>query len=95
MAIFQGVIFLILAGSAPDPYNPVLIRTLVCPGRRGWSHAARCFQPSQLSRSLRQGARSQHYPGGRLVPPWLLLQIVAVMGLGLAAIAIAEFRKTE
>jgi len=24
----------ILAGSAPGPYNPVLIRTLVCPRRR-------------------------------------------------------------
>jgi hypothetical protein len=34
-------------------------------------------------------------PDGRLGPPWLSLQIVAVMGLGLAAIAIAEFRKTE
>jgi ABC-2 type transport system permease protein len=33
--------------------------------------------------------------GGWLVPLWLSLAIVAVMGLGLMTIAIAEFRKTE
>ena len=32
---------------------------------------------------------------GWLVPQWLSLGIVAIMGLGMLAIAIAEFRKTE
>jgi ABC-2 type transport system permease protein len=33
--------------------------------------------------------------GGWLVPLWLSLAMVAVMGLGLMGIAIAEFSKTE
>jgi hypothetical protein len=33
--------------------------------------------------------------GSWLVPLWLSIGIVAIMGLGMMAVAIAEFRKTE
>jgi ABC-2 type transport system permease protein len=157
IATFQGVIFLILAGFAHVPYNPVLIVTLVGELLQlsftltafGVMMAARIRQfqafmaltqmlvlplfflsgalyplsglPAWLSvltrvdpltyvvGPMRQAVFSHlSFPagfgrllapgitwGGWLVPLWLSLAMVAVMGLGLMGIAIAEFSKTE
>src|SRR5258707_1830973 len=157
IATFQGIIFLILAGFADVPYNPVLIITLV--GELlllsftltafGVMMAARIKQfqafmaltqmlvmplfflsgalyplsglPAWLSVLTRidpltyivgpmrhavfnhltiAAASEQHLsPGitwaGWVVPLGLSLGIVTIMGLGMTAVAIAEFRKTQ
>jgi ABC-2 type transport system permease protein len=157
IATFQGVVFLILAGFADVPYNPVLIVTLIgellllsfaltafgvmmaarikqiqafmaltqmlvmplfflsgalypLAGLPGWLSVLTRIDPltyivgpmrhavfSHLS--LPAAAGPQLEPGitwgGWLVPLWLSIGIVAVMGLGMMAVAIAEFRKTE
>jgi ABC-2 type transport system permease protein len=157
IATFQGVIFLILAGFAHVPYNPLLILTLI--GELlllsftltafGVMMAARIKQfqafmaltqmlvmplfflsgalyplsglPAWLSVLTRIDPLTyvvgpmRHAVFSRLsipplfdkvvapsitwagwaVPIWLSLTMVAVMGLGLMAIAIAEFSKTE
>src|SRR5258707_8157465 len=157
IATFQGIIFLILAGFADVPYNPVLIITLI--GELlllsftltafGVMMAARITQfqafmaltqmlvmplfflsgalyplsglPSWLTiltridpltyvvgpmrhsvfSHLSVPASAQHLLapgltwGGGPVPAWLSLGIVAVMGLAMMEIAIAQFRKTE
>jgi daunorubicin resistance ABC transporter membrane protein len=157
IATFQGVIFLILAGFAHVPYNPVLLITLI--GELlllaftltafGVMMAARIKQfqafmavtqmlvlplfflsgalyplnglPTWLSVLTRvdpltyvvgpmRHAVFSHLNvsgsyahllapaitwGGWQVPLWLSLGIVAVMGLGMMGVAIAEFQKTE
>jgi ABC-2 type transport system permease protein len=157
IATFQGLIFLILAGFADVPYNPVLILTLI--GELlllaftltafGVMMAARIKQfqafmaltqmlvlplfflsgalyplsglPAWLSVLTRidpltyvvgpmrhavfshldmPAAYAQHLApgitwGSWLVPVWFSLGIVAVMGLGMMLVAIAEFSKTE
>jgi ABC-2 type transport system permease protein len=157
IATFQGLVFLVLAGFAHVPYDPVLILTLI--GELlllsftltafGVMMAARIKQfqafmaltqmlvmplfflsgalyplsglPAWLSvltridpltyivgpmrhavfSHLSIAATFQRHlsPGitwaGWLVPLWLSLAMVAVMGLAMMAVAIAEFRKTE
>ena len=157
IATFQGVIFLVLAGLAHVPYNPLLILTLI--GELlllsftltafGVMMAARIKQfqafmaltqmlvmplfflsgalyplnglPTWLTvltridpltyvvgpmrqavfthLSLPAAVDAKLAPaiswGGWQVPLWLSLGIVAVMGLGMMSVAIAEFRKTE
>jgi ABC-2 type transport system permease protein len=157
IATLQGVIFLILAGFAHVPYNPVLLITLI--GELlllaftltafGVMMAARIKQfqafmaltqmlvlplfflsgalyplnglPTWLSVLTRvdpltyvvgpmrhavfshlgvPGISGQFLApavtwGGWQVPLWLSLGIVAVMGVGMMGVAIAEFRKTE
>jgi ABC-2 type transport system permease protein len=157
ISTFQGVIFLILAGLADVPYNPVLILTLVgemlllsftltafgvmmaarikqfqafmaltqmlvlplfflsgalypLTGLPGWLSVLTRIDPlTYVVGPMRDAVfshlnmptlfQSQLAPGitwgGWLVPLWLSLGIVAVMGLGMMLVAIAEFRKTE
>src|SRR5215470_354024 len=139
IATFQGVIFLVLAGAADVPYNPLLLLTLV--GELlllsftltafGVMMAARIKQ-FQAFMALTQmlvmplfflsgalyplsGLPAWHAvfthltigpafeqrlsPGitwaGWVVPLGLSLGMVAIMGLAMTAVAIAEFRKTE
>jgi ABC-2 type transport system permease protein len=157
IATFQGIVFLILAGFADVPYNPVLIVTLigellllsftltafgvmlaarikqfqafmavtqmlVMPlfflsgalypliGLPAWLSVLTRIDPltyivgpmrhavfSHLSIPAAFGQRLA--PGltwgSWLVPLWLSIGIVALMGLGMMAVAIAEFSKTE
>ena len=157
IATFQGVIFLILAGFAHVPYNPVLILTLIgellllsftltafgvmmaarikqfqafmaltqmlvmplfflsgalypLSGLPAWLSVLTRIDPLTYVVGPMRHAVFSHlsFPAsfdnvlapsitwdGWQVPLWLSLAIVAVMGLGLMAIAIAEFRKTE
>ncbi len=157
IATFQGIVFLILAGFADVPYNPVLIATLIgellllaftltafgvmmaarikqfqafmaltqmlvmplfflsgalypLTGLPAWlsiltridpltyivgpmrhavfSHLA---MPAVFEQRLAPGITWAGWP----VPVWLSIGIVAIMGLGMMAVAIAEFRKTE
>jgi len=46
-------------------------------------------------RARHTAARARHHMGSWVVPVGVSLGIVAVMGLVMMAIAIAEFRKTE
>jgi ABC-2 type transport system permease protein len=157
IATFQGVVFLVLAGFAHVPYNPLLLLTLIgellllsftltafgvmmaarirqfqsfmaltqmlvmplfflsgalypLGGLPAWlsvltrldpltyvvgpmRHAVFSYLsfPSAYARVLAPGITW----GGWLVPQWLSLAIVALMGLGLMSVAIAEFRKSE
>jgi len=157
IATFQGIVFLILAGFADVPYNPVLIVTLIgellllaftltafgvmmaaritqfqafmaltqmlvmplfflsgalypLSGLPAWLSVLTRVDPltyivgpmrqavfSHLSIPAAFGQRLA--PGitwaGWLVPLWLSIAIVAIMGLGMMTVAIAEFRKTE
>lgn len=157
IATFQGVIFLILAGFAHVPYDPVLFlilvgemlllsftltafgvmmaarikqfqafmaltQMLVMPlfflsgalypltGLPAWLSVLTRIDPLTYVVGPMRHAVFSHLsfppafgkvldPGitwdGWVVPLWLSLAIVAVMGLGMMAIAIAEFRKTE
>jgi ABC-2 type transport system permease protein len=157
IATFQGVIFLILAGFAHVPYNPVLIVTLIgellllaftltafgvmmaarirqfqafmaltqmlvmplfflsgalypLSGLPAWLSVLTRVDPLTYVVGPMRHAVFSHlsFPagfskvlapgitwGGWLVPLWLSLAMVAVMGLGLMGIAIAEFSKTE
>jgi len=156
-ATFQGIIFLILAGFADVPYNPVLILTLIgellllsftltafgvmmaarikqfqafmaltqmlvmplfflsgalypLSGLPAWLSVLTRIDPlTYIVGPMRHAVFShlsisplfrQHLaPGitwaGWLVPLWLSIGIVAIMGLAMMAVAIAEFRKTE
>jgi|SRR6266581_6537311 len=157
IATFQGVIFLILAGTADVPYNPILILTLIgellllsftltafgvmmaarikqfqafmaltqmlvfplfflsgalypLTGLPAWlsvltridpltyivgpmRHAV--FSYLTMPAAFQQRLSPSVTWGGWEVPIVLSLGIVAIMGLGMMAIAIAEFRKTE
>ena len=141
IATFQGIVFLILAGFADVPYNPVLIVTLI--GELlllsftltafGVMMAARIkqfqafmaltqmlvmplfflsgalypltyivgpmrhavFSHLSIAAPFEQRLAPGITWGGWLVPLWLSIGIVAIMGLGMMAVAIAEFRKTE
>jgi ABC-2 type transport system permease protein len=157
IATFQGVIFLILAGLADVPYNPLLILTLIgellllsftltafgvmmaarikqfqafmaltqmlvlplfflsgalypLTGLPGWLSVLTRLDPltyvvgpmrdAVFSRLNMPAVYQSHLApgitwGGWLVPLWLSLGIVAIMGLGMMLVAIAEFRKTE
>jgi ABC-2 type transport system permease protein len=157
IATFQGVIFLILAGFAHVPYNPVLILTLIgellllsftltafgvmmaarirqfqafmaltqmlvmplfflsgalypLSGLPAWLSVLTRIDPLTYVVGPMRRAVFAHlsFPpafskllapnitwAGWQVPLWLSLAMVAVMGLGLMAIAIAEFSKTE
>ena len=157
IATFQGVVFLILAGFADVPYNPVLIVTLIgellllsfaltafglmlaarikqfqafmaltqmlvmplfflsgalypLAGLPGWLSVLTRIDPltyivgpmrhAVFSHLSLPAAAALHLEpgitwGGWTVPLWLSIGIVAVMGLGMTAVAIAEFRKTE
>jgi ABC-2 type transport system permease protein len=157
ISTFQGVIFLILAGLADVPYNPVLILTLIgellllsftltafgvmmaarikqfqafmaltqmlvmplfflsgalypLTGLPGWLSVLTRIDPLTYVVGPMRDAVFSHLNmptlfqshlapgitwGGWLVPLWLSLGIVAVMGLGMMLVAIAEFRKTE
>jgi ABC-2 type transport system permease protein len=157
IATFQGVIFLILAGFAHVPYNPLLILTLIgellllsftltafgvmmaarirqfqafmaltqmlvmplfflsgalypLSGLPAWLSVLTRIDPLTYVVGPMRHAVFSHlsFPpafsrrlapditwGGWPVPLWLSLSMVAVMGLGLMAIAIAEFSKTE
>jgi ABC-2 type transport system permease protein len=157
IATFQGIIFLILAGFADVPYNPVLIVTLIgellllsftltafgvmmaaritqfqafmaltqmlvmplfflsgalypLSGLPAWLSVLTRLDPlTYIVGPMRQAVFShlsipaafgqQLAPGitwaGWLVPLWLSIAIVAIMGLGMMTVAIAEFRKTE
>jgi ABC-2 type transport system permease protein len=157
IATFQGVIFLILAGFAHVPYNPLLILTLIgellllsftltafgvmmaarirqfqafmaltqmlvmplfflsgalypLSGLPAWLSVLTRIDPLTYVVGPMRHAVFSHlsFPpafskvlapditwGGWQVPLWLSLAMVAVMGLGLMAIAIAEFSKTE
>jgi ABC-2 type transport system permease protein len=157
IATFQGVIFLILAGFAHVPYNPLLILTLIgellllsftltafgvmmaarirqfqafmaltqmlvmplfflsgalypLSGLPAWLSVLTRIDPLTYVVGPMRHAVFSHlsFPpafskllapditwGGWPVPLWLSLAMVAVMGLGLMAIAIAEVSKTE
>ncbi len=159
IATFQGIIFLILAGFADVPYNPVLIITLIgellllsftltafgvmmaarikqfqafmaltqmlvmplfflsgalypLSGLPAWLSVLTRIDPltyivgpmrhavfSHLTTTMGAVFEQRLSPGitwvGWVVPVGLSLGIVAIMGLGMTAIAIAEFRKTE
>jgi ABC-2 type transport system permease protein len=157
IATFQGVIFLILAGFAHVPYNPVLILTLIgellllsftltafgvmmaarirqfqafmaltqmlvmplfflsgalypLNGLPAWLSVLTRIDPLTYVVGPMRHAVFSHlsFPpafsnllapsitwAGWQVPVWLSLAMVAVMGLGLMTIAIAEFSKTE
>src|SRR5499427_10194932 len=157
IATFQGIIFLVLAGFADVPYNPVLIITLIgellllsftltafgvmmaarikqfqafmaltqmlvmplfflsgalypLSGLPAWLGVLTRIDPltyivgpmrHAVFTKLSMGpAFEQHLsPGvtwaGWVVPLGLSLGMVAIMGLGMTAVAIAEFRKTE
>jgi ABC-2 type transport system permease protein len=157
IATFQGLVFLILAGFADVPYNPLLIATLVgellllsftltafgvmmaarikqfqafmaltqmlvmplfflsgalypLSGLPAWLSVLTRIDPLTYIVGPMRHAVFSHLsipalfeqrlaPGvtwaGWLVPLWLSIGIVAIMGLGMTAVAIAEFRKTE
>jgi ABC-2 type transport system permease protein len=157
IATFQGVIFLILAGFAHVPYNPLLLLTLIgellllsftltafgvmmaarikqfqafmaltqmlvlplfflsgalypLSGLPAWLSVLTRIDPLTYVVGPMRHAVFSHlsFPAvydkllapsitwdGWVVPIWLSLVMVAVMGLGLMAIAIAEFSKTE
>ena len=157
IATFQGIIFLVLAGFADVPYNPVLIITLIgellllsftltafgvmmaarikqfqafmaltqmlvlplfflsgalypLSGLPAWLGVLTRIDPltyivgpmrHAVFTKLSMGpAFEQHLsPGvtwaGWVVPLGLSLGMVAIMGVGMTAVAIAEFRKTE
>src|SRR5712691_121131 len=157
IATFQGIVFLILAGFADVPYNPVLIVTLIgellllsftltafgvmmaarikqfqafmaltqmlvmplfflsgalypLTGLPAWLSVLTRIDPLTYIVGPMRDAVFSHLsipavfeqrlaPGitwaGWLVPLWLSIGIVAIMGLGMMAVAIAEFRKTE
>jgi ABC-2 type transport system permease protein len=157
IATFQGVIFLILAGFAHVPYNPLLILTLIgellllsftltafgvmmaarirqfqafmaltqmlvmplfflsgalypLSGLPAWLSVLTRIDPLTYVVGPMRHAVFSHLSipplfdkvvapsitwGGWAVPLWLSLTMVAVMGLGLMAVAIAEFSKTE
>ena len=146
IATFQGIIFLILAGFADVPYNPVLIVTLIgellllsftltafgvmmaaritqfqafmaltqmlvmplfflsgalypLSGLPAWLIVGPMRQAVFSHLSIPAAFGQQLAPGitwaGWLVPLWLSIAIVAIMGLGMMTVAIAEFRKTE
>ncbi|HEY7144825.1 MAG TPA: ABC transporter permease [Streptosporangiaceae bacterium] len=157
IATFQGLIFLILAGLADVPYNPVLILTLIgellllsftltsfgvmmaarikqfqafmaltqmlvmplfflsgalypLSGLPGWLSVLTRLDPLTYVVGPMRDAVFTHLNmpalferhlapgitwGGWLVPLWFSLGIVAVMGIAMMGVAIAEFRKTE
>jgi ABC-2 type transport system permease protein len=157
IATFQGVIFLILAGFAHVPYNPLLILTLIgellllsftltafgvmmaarirqfqafmaltqmlvmplfflsgalypLSGLPAWLSVLTRIDPLTYVVGPMRHAVFRHLSipplfdkvvapsitwAGWAVPLWLSLTMVAVMGLGLMAVAIAEFSKTE
>jgi ABC-2 type transport system permease protein len=157
IATFQGIIFLILAGFADVPYNPVLFailigellllsftltafgvmmaarikqfqafmaltQMLVLPlfflsgalyplsGLPAWLSVLTRLDPLTYIVGPMRHAVFSHLTiapvfeqrlapgvtwGSWLVPLWLSIGIVAIMGLGMMAVAIAEFRKTE
>ena len=157
IATFQGIIFLVLAGFADVPYNPVLIITLIgellllsftltafgvmmaarikqfqafmaltqmlvmplfflsgalypLSGLPAWLSVLTRIDPltyivgpmrhAVFSHLTIAAAAEQHLSpsitwAGWAVPLGLSLGIVAVMGIGMTAVAIAEFRKTE
>jgi ABC-2 type transport system permease protein len=157
IATFQGIIFLLLAGFADVPYNPVLIVTLIgellllsftltafgvmmaarikqfqafmaltqmlvlplfflsgalypLTGLPAWLSVLTRIDPLTYIVGPMRHAVFSHLtiapvfeqrlaPGvtwaGWPVPIWLSIGIVAIMGLAMMAVAIAEFRKTE
>jgi ABC-2 type transport system permease protein len=157
IATFQGIVFLILAGFADVPYNPVLIVTLIgellllsftltafgvmmaarikqfqafmaltqmlvmplfflsgalypLTGLPAWLSVLTRIDPLTYIVGPMRHAVFTHLSiaapfeqrlapgitwGSWLVPLWLSIGIVAIMGLGMMALAIAEFRKTE
>jgi len=157
IATFQGIVFLLLAGFADVPYNPVLIVTLIgellllsftltafgvmmaarikqfqafmaltqmlvlplfflsgalypLTGLPAWLSVLTRIDPLTYIVGPMRHAVFSHLtiapafeqrlaPGvtwaGWPVPIWLSIGIVAIMGLAMMAVAIAEFRKTE
>jgi ABC-2 type transport system permease protein len=157
IATFQGIIFLLLAGFADVPYNPVLIVTLIgellllsftltafgvmmaarikqfqafmaltqmlvlplfflsgalypLTGLPAWLSVLTRIDPLTYIVGPMRHAVFSHLTiapvveqrlapgvtwGGWPVPIWLSIGIVAIMGLAMMAVAIAEFRKTE
>ena len=157
IATFQGIVFLLLAGFADVPYNPVLIITLIgellllsftltafgvmmaarikqfqafmaltqmlvlplfflsgalypLTGLPAWLSVLTRIDPLTYIVGPMRHAVFSHLtiapafeqrlaPGvtwaGWPVPIWLSIGIVAIMGLAMMAVAIAEFRKTE
>jgi ABC-2 type transport system permease protein len=157
IATFQGIIFLLLAGFADVPYNPVLIVTLIgellllsftltafgvmmaarikqfqafmaltqmlvlplfflsgalypLTGLPAWLSVLTRIDPLTYIVGPMRHAVFSHLtiapvveqrlaPGvtwaGWPVPIWLSIGVVAIMGLAMMAVAIAEFRKTE
>jgi ABC-2 type transport system permease protein len=157
IATFQGIVFLILAGFADVPYNPVLIVTLIgellllsftltafgvmmaarikqfqafmaltqmlvmplfflsgalypLTGLPAWLSVLTRIDPLTYVVGPMRHAVFSHLSiaapfdqrlapgitwGGWLVPLWLSIGIVAIMGLGMMAVAITEFSKTE
>src|SRR6266851_4880001 len=157
IATFQGIVFLILAGFADVPYNPILILTLIgelmllsftltafgvmmaarikqfqafmaltqmlvmplfflsgalypLSGLPAWLSVLTRIDPltyivgpmrhAVFSHLSMAASAEQHLSpsitwAGWAVPLGLSLGIVAVMGIGMTAVAIAEFRKTE
>ena len=157
IATFQGIIFLVLAGFADVPYNPVLMLTLIgellllsftltafgvmmaarikqfqafmaltqmlvlplfflsgalypLSGLPAWLSVLTRIDPlTYIVGPMRHAVFShlnipagylQHLApgitwGSWLVPVWFSVGIVAVMGIGMMLVAIAEFRKTE
>ncbi len=157
IATFQGIVFLLLAGFADVPYNPVLIVTLIgellllsftltafgvmmaarikqfqafmaltqmlvlplfflsgalypLTGLPAWLSVLTRIDPLTYIVGPMRHAVFSHLTiapafeqrlapgvtwGGWPVPIWLSIGIVAIMGLAMMAVAIAEFRKTE
>ena len=157
IATFQGIVFLLLAGFADVPYNPVLFVTLIgellllsftltafgvmmaarikqfqafmaltqmlvlplfflsgalypLTGLPAWLSVLTRIDPLTYIVGPMRHAVFSHLTiapafeqrlapgvtwGGWPVPIWLSIGIVAIMGLAMMAVAIAEFRKTE